>query len=85
VLNLTNDIDELEQRVENLELNGGGSSGGNTDIDLTEYAKKTYVDNAINKIQLTPGPKGEKGIEVIQELEDHKDLKVRQVMLDHKD
>ncbi len=61
VLNLTNDIDELEQRVENLELNGGGSSGGNTDIDLTEYAKKTYVDNAINKIQLTPGPKGEKG------------------------
>lgn len=61
VSGLANNIDELEQRVENLELNGGGSSGGNVDIDLTEYAKKTYVDNAINKIQLIPGPKGEKG------------------------
>lgn len=61
VLGLANNIDELEQRVENLELNGGGSSGGSADIDLTEYAKKSYVDNAINKIQLTPGPKGEKG------------------------
>ena len=35
------------------------SNGG--DIDLSSYATKIYVDNAISKIQLTPGPKGDKG------------------------
>lgn len=31
------------------------------DIDLTGYATETYVDSAIEKIELTPGPQGPQG------------------------
>ena len=31
------------------------------DIDLSEYAKVTYVEEKIAEIELTPGPQGEKG------------------------
>jgi hypothetical protein len=30
-------------------------------VDLSGYAEKTYVDKAIQQIELTPGPQGEKG------------------------
>jgi hypothetical protein len=30
-------------------------------VDLSGYAEKTYVDAAIQQIELTPGPQGEKG------------------------
>ena len=41
---------------------GEGQHPSNSgDIDLANYATKSYVDNAISKIQLTPGPKGDKG------------------------
>ena len=36
----------------------GGDSG---EIDLSNYATKYYVDDAIEAIELTPGPKGDKG------------------------
>ena len=35
--------------------------GGDGEVDLSAYATKNYVDNEIDKIELTPGPKGEKG------------------------
>lgn len=35
-------------------------------VDLTDYATKTYVGNEIEKISLTPGPKGDKGDPGIQ-------------------
>lgn len=47
-------IGAFQQHVEN-----GGEDGGN--IDLSAYATKTYVDDAIDDIELTPGPKGDKG------------------------
>ena len=41
---------------------GEGQAPGNSgDVDLSKYATKDYVDNAISRIELTPGPKGEKG------------------------
>lgn len=33
----------------------------NADIDLTGYATEDYVNSAIETIELTPGPKGDKG------------------------
>ncbi|MBR5198198.1 MAG: hypothetical protein IKW20_00035 [Bacteroidales bacterium] len=45
-------LSELESKVDNLELNGGGGGGGNPDIDLSKYAKITYVDSADNAIKL---------------------------------
>nr|DAP80525.1 MAG TPA: collagen triple helix repeat protein [Caudoviricetes sp.] len=38
-----------------------GEKGDSPTIDLSVYYTKYEVDNAINKIELTPGPKGEKG------------------------
>ena len=35
--------------------------GGNGEVDLSSYAKITYVDDKIRQIELTPGPKGDKG------------------------
>lgn len=60
VLNISANIDNLESRVTTLELSGGtGSSGGiPVDIDLSSYAKKTYVDAAISNIKPIPGPIG---------------------------
>lgn len=43
-------LSALDTKVENLELNGGGGSG-NPDIDLSKYAKITYVDSADNAIR----------------------------------
>ena len=41
---------------------GEGQAPGNSgDVDLSKYATKDYVDNAISRIELTPGPKGDKG------------------------
>jgi hypothetical protein len=62
ILNISADVDLLEQRMANLELNGGSTgSGGTVNIDLTDYAMKSYVDNAINNIELSPGPVGPMG------------------------
>lgn len=36
------------------------------DIDLTGYATESYVDSAIETIELTPGPQGEPGPQGIQ-------------------
>ena len=47
-------IGAFQQHVEN-----GGENGGN--VDLSAYATKTYVNDAIDDIELTPGPKGDKG------------------------
>ena len=47
-------IGAFQQHVEN-----GGEDGSN--VDLSAYATKTYVDDAIDDIELTPGPKGDKG------------------------
>jgi hypothetical protein len=33
----------------------------NVSVDLTGYATEDYVNNAINTIELTPGPQGERG------------------------
>lgn len=46
-------IGAFQQHVED------GDDGGN--IDLSAYATKTYVNDAIDDIELTPGPKGDKG------------------------
>ena len=35
---------------------------GGEEVDLSSYATKNYVDSAIDKIELTPGPKGEDGL-----------------------
>ena len=35
--------------------------GGDGEVDLSAYATKNYVDSEIDKIELTPGPKGEQG------------------------
>lgn len=35
--------------------------GGEGEVDLSAYATKNYVDTEIEKIELTPGPQGEKG------------------------
>ena len=35
--------------------------GGDGEVDLSAYATKNYVDAEIEKIELIPGPKGEKG------------------------
>lgn len=43
-------LSALDTKVDNLELNGGGGSG-NPDIDLSKYAKITYVDSADNAIR----------------------------------
>lgn len=62
MLDMTADMDSLEQRMASLELNGGSTGGGGTvDIDLTDYAMKSYVDNAVADISLTPGPVGPMG------------------------
>jgi hypothetical protein len=62
MLDMTADMDSLEQRMASLELNGGSTGGGGTvDIDLTDYAMKSYVDNAVADISLTPGPMGPAG------------------------
>ena len=43
----------LDERVKKLEEGGGA--------DLTGYATEEYVASAIEEIELTPGPKGDKG------------------------
>ena len=45
-----------DEMVEYVDEHGGGSGA-----DLSNYYTKTEVDNAINAIELTPGPQGEKG------------------------
>lgn len=57
------DIKTSQTYIYNIEQSiGEGQYPGNSgDIDLSKYATKTYVDNAISKIELTPGPKGDKG------------------------
>lgn len=47
-------IGAFQQHVEN-----GGEDGSN--IDLSNYATKKDVEDAIDDIELTPGPKGDKG------------------------
>jgi hypothetical protein len=47
-------IGAFQQHVED------GDDGGG-EIDLSAYATKTYVNDAIDDIELTPGPKGDKG------------------------
>ena len=37
------------------------SGEGGSYVDLSDYATKDYVDNAIANIELIPGPQGEKG------------------------
>lgn len=62
ILNISADMDSLESRMTELEINGGGTgTGGEVNIDLTDYAKKSYVDNAVADISLTPGPVGPQG------------------------
>lgn len=62
ILNISADVDSLESRVTELEINGGGSgTGGTVNVDLTDYAKKSYVDSALATISLTPGPVGPMG------------------------
>lgn len=49
-------IYDIEQGI------GEGQTPGNSgDVDLSKYATRDYVDNAISRIELTPGPKGDKG------------------------
>ena len=48
----------VRNEIRNAQINGGGTNG---EIDLNDYATKTYVNNAIRDIELTPGPKGDKG------------------------
>lgn len=57
------DIKTSQTYVYNIEQSiGEGQHPSNSgDIDLSKYATKNYVDNAIAKIELTPGPKGDKG------------------------
>ena len=43
----------VDARIEQAQLSGT--------VDLTNYATKVYVNEEIGKIQLTPGPKGDKG------------------------
>lgn len=62
MLDISTDMDSLEQRMATLELNGGSTgTGGTVNIDLTDYAMKSYVDNAVADISLTPGPVGPMG------------------------
>ena len=44
----------VTNKIAEAQLDGG-------DMDLSDYATKTYVDEAIETIELTPGPQGEKG------------------------
>ena len=46
---------EMDKRLDALE------AGNGSNIDLSDYATKTYVNDAIDDIELTPGPKGDKG------------------------
>lgn len=48
----------VESAILNAEF-GGGADGES--INLSDYAKKTYVDQQIAAIELIPGPKGDKG------------------------
>ena len=45
VLKLESDLDALKQKIEG----AGGSSGGQTSQDLSEYAKKTDLDSLASK------------------------------------
>jgi hypothetical protein len=40
---------QVIQDIENLKENGGGGGGGTPSGDLSEYAKKTYVDDKVQK------------------------------------
>ena len=57
------DIKASQTYIYNIEQGiGEGQTPGNSgDIDLSKYATRDYVDNAISRIELTPGPKGDKG------------------------
>lgn len=59
------DIKTSQTYVYNIEQSIGEgkypSNGSIGDIDLSEFVTKTYVDNAISKIQLKEGPQGPKG------------------------
>ncbi len=57
------DIKPSQTYIYNIEQGiGEGQTPGNSgDVDLSKYATRDYVDNAISRIELTPGPKGEKG------------------------
>ena len=48
----------VESAILNAEF-GGGADGES--INLSDYAKKSYVDQQIEAIELLPGPKGDKG------------------------
>lgn len=47
----------VDQKISEAQL--GGGSGG--EINLSNYYTKAQVDEAIEQIELTPGPQGEKG------------------------
>ena len=45
------------EQIKQAQINGGG----NAEIDLSDYATKSYVDNAIEEIELMAGPQGPRG------------------------
>lgn len=47
---------EVDRKIQDAQL-----SGGDTEIDLSNFATKTEVEEAISAIELLPGEKGEKG------------------------
>lgn len=57
------DIKPSQTYIYNIEQGiGEGQTPGNSgNVDLSKYATRDYVDNAISRIELTPGPKGDKG------------------------
>lgn len=58
-INQTND--KITQEISKAGISGGGS--GN--VDLSGYATTGYVDDKIQKIELTPGPQGIAGVDGI--------------------
>ena len=57
------DIKPSQTYIYNIEqgIGEGQTLDNSGDIDLSKYATRDYVDNAISRIELTPGPKGDKG------------------------
>lgn len=57
------DIKPSQTYIYNIEQGiGEGQTPSNSgNVDLSKYATRDYVDNAISRIELTPGPKGDKG------------------------
>lgn len=48
----------VDEAIAAAQLGGGGSGG---EVNLSNYYTKAQVDEAIEQIELTPGPKGDKG------------------------